>query len=68
MDKHLSKYKKPIFTGIIIGITVLAVLLVMSDVRGVAKVFSEFQLQYLPFILIMAPLNYIFILFLLFSN
>jgi len=55
----LSKYKKPLLTGIIIGMAVLAVLLVLSDIRGVVKVFSDFQLRYLPLILILAPLNYL---------
>ena len=60
MEKVLSNYKKPILTGIIIGISVLAVLLVISDVQAVGKVLLGFKLQYLPLILILAPLNYLF--------
>ena len=59
MEKLLTKYRKPLLTGIIIGLAVLAGLLIISDARGVVQVFSGFKLQYLPLILILAPLNYL---------
>ncbi len=59
MESVLKKYRKPVFTGIIIGIAVIALLLIIADARGVFMVLSGFKLQYLPLILVLAPLNYL---------
>ena len=59
MEKVLGKYKRPIFTGVIIGVAVIALLLIITDARGVLAVLSGFRLHYLPLILLLAPLNYL---------
>lgn len=60
-ENELSgKYRKPLFSGLVIGMAVLVVLLMLSDIRGVISVFSRFDLRLLPLILLLAPLNYIF--------
>jgi uncharacterized protein (TIRG00374 family) len=43
-----------------IGLAVVAVLLMLSDLKGILRVFAGFNLRYLPIILILAPLNYVF--------
>jgi len=59
MDQYFKKYRKPLFTGMIIGMTVIALLLMVTDARGVVMVLKGFRLQYLPLILLLAPLNYL---------
>jgi len=59
MDKYFKKYRKPLFTGVIIGMAVIALLLMITDARGVVMVLKGFRLQYLPLILLLAPLNYL---------
>ncbi len=56
----LSRYKRPLFCGILVGLVVIAVLLIMGDFKEVIRVFLKFDIRYLPLVLILAPLNYIF--------
>ena len=56
----LSRYRRPLLTGFILGITVIVLLLVIADFQGVAAVFSRIDLKLLPIILLLAPLNYLF--------
>ncbi len=56
----LSRYKRPLLTGFILGIAVIVLLLGIADFQGVAAVFSRIDLKLLPVILLLAPLNYLF--------
>lgn len=56
----IRKYYKPIVTWTIIGILILGFLMMISDIRKVTNILSEINLKILPFILILAPLNYFF--------
>lgn len=59
MNEISGKYRKPLFSGVVIGMIVLGALLMLSDIRGVMSVFSRFDLRLLPLILVLAPLNYV---------
>jgi glycosyltransferase 2 family protein len=56
----IEKYKRPLFTGLLVGLAITIGLLVFADIREVSTVFRAMDLRYLPLILILAPLNYIF--------
>lgn len=56
----VSRYKKPLFSGLLIGLAVVAAVLMLGDLKGVISVFAGFNLRYLPLILLLAPLNYLF--------
>jgi uncharacterized protein (TIRG00374 family) len=60
MNEIMSKYKKPLFSGLLMGLAVVALVLMLGDLKGVIRVFAGFNLRYLPLILMLAPLNYIF--------
>ncbi len=61
MEKKLiKKYHKPIVTWIVIGILLMAIVMMLSDFKAVLKILSNINLKYLPFILLLAPLNYLF--------
>ncbi|SHJ98965.1 conserved hypothetical protein [Geosporobacter subterraneus DSM 17957] len=55
-----SKLKKNLFISLVIGIVVFAGLSIYSDANSLIEVFAGFDYRYLPFILILAPLNYLF--------
>lgn len=59
-EDYLHKFKKPFFTGLLIGISVIAALMIMADFRNVLQVYSNMDLRFLPLILLLAPLNYFF--------
>jgi len=59
VDKF-DKYKKPLFAGFLIGIIITFGLLVFADIKDVYTVFKAMSTVYLPVILILAPLNYLF--------
>ncbi|MBB6215599.1 uncharacterized protein (TIRG00374 family) [Anaerosolibacter carboniphilus] len=52
--------KKKIFAALIIAIIIFAGLSLYSDVGKLGKVFLDFDFTYLPIILLLAPLNYLF--------
>jgi benzoate-CoA ligase family protein len=56
----LGKYKKPLFSGIIIGLAVAVALLIAGDLQGVFRTVLSINLRYLALILVLAPLNYFF--------
>ncbi len=56
----LRKLKKPLFTGLLIGFSVIAALMIMADFRNVLQVYYDMDLRFLPLILLLAPLNYFF--------
>jgi len=56
----IEKYKRPLLIGLLIGFAITIGLLVFADIREVSTVFRAMDLRYLPLILILAPLNYIF--------
>lgn len=56
----IEKFKRPLFTGFLIGLTITFGLLVFADIRDVSNIFRTIELKYLPLILVLAPLNYIF--------
>jgi len=58
--ESVGRYKKPLFSGLLVGLAVVAAVLILGDLKGVIRVFAGFNLRYLPFIFILAPLNYIF--------
>jgi uncharacterized protein (TIRG00374 family) len=60
MVNILGKYKRPLFSGIIIGLAVAVALLIAGDLQGVIRAVLSFNLRFLVLILILAPLNYIF--------
>lgn len=55
-----AKLKKSLFISLFIGIVVFAGLSIYSDANSLMDVFSGFDYRYLPFILLLAPLNYFF--------
>ncbi len=55
----LRKLKKPLFTGLLIGISVIAALMIMADWQNVLGAYVGMDLRYLPLILLLAPLNYL---------
>jgi uncharacterized protein (TIRG00374 family) len=56
---YLQKYKKHLFIGFILGFFILVVLLFISDFKSVVDVLSNINLSILPFIFLLAPLNYL---------
>ena len=60
MKEIAYKYKKPFFGGLLIGLSVVVAVLILGDLKGVVRVFGGFNLRYLPVILLLAPLNYVF--------
>lgn len=56
----IRKYYKPIITWTIIGILIMAFLMMISDINEVTNILSKIDLKILPFILMLAPLNYFF--------
>jgi glycosyltransferase 2 family protein len=57
---YLRKYKKHLLTGFIIGFIVIVALLIYADLTDVIRVLSGIDLRYVPLIVILAPLNYLF--------
>ena len=57
---YLRKYKKHLLTGFIIGFIVIVALLIYADLTDVLRVLSGIDLRYVPLIVILAPLNYLF--------
>jgi len=57
---YLGKYKKPILTGFLIGISVVVALLIVADFEEVMRVFGEIDKPILPLIFVLASLNYFF--------
>lgn len=57
---YLSRYRRPLITGLLLGMAVLLIILFLADFRNVARVFAEMDLRLLPLILILAPFNYFF--------
>ncbi len=55
-----GKYKKPLFSGLIIGLAAAAALLLAGDLGGVARAILGFDRRFLVPILLLAPLNYLF--------
>ncbi|MFZ5968850.1 MAG: lysylphosphatidylglycerol synthase transmembrane domain-containing protein [Bacillota bacterium] len=55
-----KKLKKSIVISIIIGVGIIAGLSIYSDVDALINTFVHFNYKYLPLILILAPLNYMF--------
>lgn len=61
MNKNfISRYYKSMILWIIIGVIVTAIVMIIADISEVIKVFNHINLNYLPFILALAPLNYLF--------
>ncbi|MGI5823630.1 MAG: lysylphosphatidylglycerol synthase transmembrane domain-containing protein [Dethiobacteria bacterium] len=60
MRELVVKYRRPFWAGIAAGLVVIAVLLILGDLRGVTGMFKSFDRRYLPAILLLAPLNYFF--------
>ena len=56
----LVKYRRPLFTGLIFGIGVIALVLIIADFQAVTSVLANIDLKLLPVILILAPCNYLF--------
>jgi glycosyltransferase 2 family protein len=56
---YLKKYKKHLFIGFILGFSILVAILFISDFKSVVTVFSQMNLTFLPFIFLLAPLNYL---------
>lgn len=56
----LDKYKKPLFGGLLIGLAVVVIVLMLGDLRGALQVLRGINPCYLPLILLLAPLNYVF--------
>jgi len=56
---RISNYKRPLFTGFLIGISVIVVLLIIADLPNVLTVLSGIDKTILPLIFILAPLNYL---------
>lgn len=56
---YLRRYKKPLLTGLLLGMAVLAALTFFADYRDVLQAFARMDLRYLPLILLLAPLNYL---------
>lgn len=56
----LNHLKKGLFPSLIVGILVFAGLSIYSDIGALVQVFGRFDFTYLPFILLLAPLNYLF--------
>jgi len=56
----LRKLKKPLFTGLVFGVSVIAALMIMADFKNVLQVYYNMDLRFLPLILLLAPLNYFF--------
>ena len=50
---------KTAFTGLVIGISVIAALMILADFRNVLQVYYHMDLRFLPLILLLA-LNYLF--------
>lgn len=60
IDQNLfSKYRKSIIFWSIIGIIITAFIMMISDIREVLHLLSGINIKILPFILILAPLNYL---------
>ena len=57
---YLSRYRRPLISGLLLGITVILIILFVADFRDVTRVFAEMDLRLLPLILILAPFNYFF--------
>ncbi len=55
-----SRYRKPLLSGILIGLVVVVVVFILGDLNGAFKVLKGFNSRYLPLILFLAPLNYVF--------
>jgi uncharacterized protein (TIRG00374 family) len=60
MMELAARYKRPFWVGIAAGLAVIAILLILGDLRGVSGMFLNFDRRYLPVILLLAPLNYFF--------
>ena len=60
MMELAARYKRPFWVGIAAGLAVIAILLILGDLRGVSGMFLAFDRRYLPVILLLAPLNYFF--------
>lgn len=59
MPREERSYKKPVITSVLVGLAVLFALLLIVGAGDVIEVFSRFDLRYLPFILVLAPMNYL---------
>jgi glycosyltransferase 2 family protein len=60
MNKLLIRSYKPVITWSVIGVLITALVMMISDFRSVINILSDIDLRLLPFILILAPLNYLF--------
>lgn len=58
--EQAAKYKRSLGVGIAVGLAVIAILLILGDLRGISGKFLSFDRRYLPMILLLAPLNYFF--------
>jgi uncharacterized protein (TIRG00374 family) len=56
----LNKLKKGLLPSLIIGILVFAGLSIYSDFGNLVEIFRRFNFAYVPVILLLAPLNYLF--------
>ena len=60
IDKNtFLKYRKSIIFWSIVGIIVTALIMMISDIKQVLYLLSEINIKILPFILMLAPLNYL---------
>jgi uncharacterized protein (TIRG00374 family) len=55
-----SQIKKKLFISLILGIIVFVILGIYSDFSKIIESLKNFNFRYLPFILMLAPLNYFF--------
>ncbi|NMB42135.1 MAG: flippase-like domain-containing protein [Firmicutes bacterium] len=55
-----SGYRKPLLSGLLIGLAVVVATLLLGDLKGAVGIWQAFDLRYLPFIFLLAPLNYVF--------
>jgi uncharacterized protein (TIRG00374 family) len=61
MEENLiKKYHKPVITWTVVGVLVMAVIMMLADFKSVINILSHINLKLLPFILLLAPLNYLF--------
>ena len=56
----LNKYKRPLFTGFLLGMVVFFLLFFLADFQEVTRALAAIDLRLLPLILLLAPLNYLF--------
>ena len=56
---YLTRYKKPLLKGLVVGISVILAILILADIQSVIRVFTEINISLLPLIIILAPLNYL---------